>query len=131
MDRQVTTGDDAVELARVGLFELIHVGSRFSSRFWNDTEAGDGQAGEGIGYAFRVMRALLQRLFNFRAPPRPRSDIERARQLIAAIDAGGIPLDKTIVNRIAESFGLEVSRKARLEDTIARIRAALTRYGQG
>ena len=54
-------------------------------------------------------------------------EIRRARQLIAAIDAGGIPLDPSIITRIAEGLGLEVSRKARMEDTIKRIRAAIER----
>lgn len=54
-------------------------------------------------------------------------EIRRARQLIAAIDAGGIPLDPARINRIAEDMGLEVSKKARLEDTIERIRVALKR----
>ena len=74
------------------------------------------------------MKNFLRRLFGY--PPaktKPLSDIDRARQLIAAIDAGGIPLDKSIINRIAESFGLEVSRTARTEETIDRIRAALKR----
>lgn len=75
-----------------------------------------------------TMQAFLQRLFR-RSPAAnaPLSDTERARQLIAAIDRGGIPLDKAIIDRIAESFGLEVSKSARTEDTIARIRAALKR----
>lgn len=47
-------------------------------------------------------------------------DIACARQLIAAIDAGGIPLDKAIINRVAESFGLEVSRTAHTDETIMR-----------
>jgi len=47
--------------------------------------------------------------------------------LITAIDAGGIPLDPRRISRIAESLGLEVSRKAATEDTIERIRAALKR----
>lgn len=54
-------------------------------------------------------------------------EIRRARQLIAAIDAGGIPLDPARINRIAEDIGLEVSKKARLEGTIERIREALKR----
>lgn len=74
------------------------------------------------------MKAFLQRLFK---PSRQHvarlSDLDRARQLIAAIDRGGIPLDEAIIKRIAESFGLEVSRTARTEDTIERIRAALQR----
>lgn len=74
------------------------------------------------------MKAFLRRLFS-RSPPsnQPLSDIDRARQLIAAIDRGGVPLDKAIIDRIAESFGLEVSKSARMEDTMDRIRAALKR----
>jgi len=56
------------------------------------------------------------------------TEIQRAKQLISAIDAGGIPLDPARVSRIAESLGLEVSRKARMEDTIERIRMAIERY---
>lgn len=77
------------------------------------------------------MKAFLLRLF--RRSPAGRgsvSDIDRARQLIAAIDAGGIPLDKAIIKRIAESFGLEVPRTARTEVTIERIRSALKRCDQ-
>jgi hypothetical protein len=74
------------------------------------------------------MKTFLHRLFRcIAAPKQPPSDIERARQLIAAIDRGGLPLDKAIINRIAESFGLEVSKTAAMADTIARIRAALER----
>jgi hypothetical protein len=73
------------------------------------------------------LKAFLHRLLKRRAAGMPGSDLDRARQLISAIDRGGIPLDKAIINRIAESFGLEVSRSARTEDTIARIRAALKR----
>lgn len=51
----------------------------------------------------------------------------RARQLIAAIDRGGVPLNTARINAIARDLGLEVSRKAAIEDTIARIRLALTR----
>lgn len=54
-------------------------------------------------------------------------EIRRARQLIAAIDAGGIPLDPARINRIAEDMGLEVSRKERQEITVERIRVALKR----
>lgn len=74
------------------------------------------------------MKALLRRFFNFSpAANQPLSDMDRARQLIAAIDRGGVPLDKAIIDRIAESFGLEVPKSARMEDTIERIRAALKR----
>ena len=74
------------------------------------------------------MKAFLRRLFGRPAPcPHPVAEVERARQLIAAIDAGGVPLDPRRITRIAESLGLEVSRKARMENTIERIRAALQR----
>jgi hypothetical protein len=49
--------------------------------------------------------------------------------LIAAIDAGGLPLNPARVNDIARSLGLEVSSKAPVEETIGRIRRALARAG--
>jgi len=52
-------------------------------------------------------------------------DRQRAIDLITAIDAGGIPLNPARVYAIGRTLGLEVSRHARVEDTIARIRAAL------
>lgn len=58
---------------------------------------------------------------------KPLSDIEQAQQLIDAIDHGGIPLNPTKVNAIARNLGLEVSRRAPVEHTIARIRAYLLR----
>jgi len=51
----------------------------------------------------------------------------QARALIAAIDAGGIPLHPAKVNQIARDLGLEVSREAPVEATIARIRELLLR----
>jgi hypothetical protein len=55
------------------------------------------------------------------------SEIERAKNLIAAIDRGGIPLNPVRVNLIARDLGLEVSRKAAVEETIQRIRQAIAR----
>ncbi|MDD3935579.1 hypothetical protein [Rhodoferax sp.] len=52
---------------------------------------------------------------------------QRAKALIAAIDAGGLPLNAAVVNDIARKLGLEVSTRARMEDTILRIRMALKR----
>jgi len=75
------------------------------------------------------MNTLISRLVNWLKPhDSTPAEIRRARQLIAAIDAGGIPLDPARISRIAEGLGLEVSKKARMEDTIARIREALKRY---
>lgn len=70
---------------------------------------------------FARLRALFLR------PPIPIDDYERARQLIAAIDRGGIPLNAAKVNAIARDLGLEVSPKARIEETVLRIRRALNR----
>ena len=55
------------------------------------------------------------------------SDIEQARMLIQAIDRGGIPLNPARVNHIARSLGLEVSTRAPVDQTIARIRACVQR----
>ena len=66
----------------------------------------------------------------FRRPLRkhvPLSDLEQARQLIEAIDRGGIPLYPGKVNAIARNLGLEVSSRAPVEETIERIRAWLRR----
>jgi hypothetical protein len=52
-------------------------------------------------------------------------EIQRALDLIRAIDAGGLPLNPARVNQIARSLGLEVSTRAEVADTIARIRATL------
>jgi hypothetical protein len=68
------------------------------------------------------IRTLLRR----RAPPLP-SARQRALDLIAAIDAGGVPLNPARVNDIARNLGLEVSGAARMGETIERIRAALAR----
>ena len=66
-------------------------------------------------------------LARFLRRPGPPGAEQRARQLIAAIDAGGLPLNAAIVNDIARALGLEVSARASMDDTIARIRAALRR----
>ena len=57
----------------------------------------------------------------------PLSHIEHARRLIDAIDRGGIPLNPAKVNAIARSFGLDVSRRAPVDETVERIRACLRR----
>jgi hypothetical protein len=54
-------------------------------------------------------------------------EITQARQLIAAVDRGGIPLNPAKVNAIARNLGLEVSRKAPVEETLERIRKAVAR----
>ena len=54
-------------------------------------------------------------------------ELQRARELLAAIDAGGIPLNPAIVNRIARGLGLEVSPAAPMDETVERIRQAVVR----
>ncbi|MDP3540122.1 MAG: hypothetical protein Q8S26_15620 [Azonexus sp.] len=70
---------------------------------------------------FRWLKSLLA------AKGKPLSDIEQARRLIVAVDRGGIPLNPAKVSAIARELGLEVSKKAPVEETIERIRHALTR----
>lgn len=70
---------------------------------------------------FSRLKALFFR------PAAPLSDYARARQLIAAVDRGGIPLNPAKVNAIARSLGLEVQRHAAVEATLQRIRLALER----
>ncbi len=71
--------------------------------------------------------SLLRRIKNL-LPRRTVPTVEqRARDLIAAIDAGGLPLNALRVNAIARDLGLEVSSRAAVEDTIERIRRALQR----
>jgi hypothetical protein len=68
---------------------------------------------------------LLKALFS---KPKPvQTEWQRAADLIRAIDAGGLPLNPARVNDIARQLGLEVSTKAPMEDTIARIRKVLAR----
>ena len=71
----------------------------------------------------RLFNWLQRRLFKCQAL----SDIEQARMLIQAIDRGGIPLNPARVNHIARSLGLEVSTRAPVDQTIARIRACVKR----
>jgi hypothetical protein len=72
--------------------------------------------------------AIIVRLRRWlRLCPPPPIEVLQARQLIAAIDAGGIPLNPVRVNQIARNLGLEVSRHAPTDETLERIRAALAR----
>lgn len=79
--------------------------------------------------AFRVHKpSLIGRLRDWLAPRQTwPPEVQRARELIAAVDAGGVPLHPGKVNQIARSLGLDVSSKAPVEDTIERVRQALQR----
>ena len=69
----------------------------------------------------RTLKAWLRR-----KPKLPR-ELQAGKDVITAIDAGGLPLDPARINRIARELGLEVSARAPLEDTVARLRAAVER----
>jgi hypothetical protein len=74
------------------------------------------------------MARLQQWLQQWRARRQPApSARQQALDLIAAIDRGGLPLNPARVNQIARGLGLEVSRHAAMDDTVARIRRALAR----
>lgn len=70
-----------------------------------------------------TFKDLIQRRQQTRNPAP--SVEQRAQSLLAAIDAGGIPLNPAIVNDIARKLGLEVSVQAPMDETIARIRKAV------
>jgi hypothetical protein len=67
----------------------------------------------------RWLRTLLTR----GAAPTPA--LQRAADLLAAVDAGGLPLHPARVNDIARSLGLPVSPAEKVSDTVDRIRAAM------
>jgi len=69
------------------------------------------------------LRRLLSQRAQTQAPVAP--ELQRAQALIAAVDAGGIPLHPAKVNQIARDLGLAVSREEPVEATISRIRAWL------
>jgi hypothetical protein len=71
----------------------------------------------------RTLRWLKARLS--RANP-PTAE-QRAKDLLVAIDAGGLPLNPARINDLARQLGLEVSIRAPMADTIERIRQALNR----
>ncbi len=75
-----------------------------------------------------TFKDLIQRRQQTRTPA---STVEqRAQSLLAAIDAGGIPLNPAIVNDIARKLGLEVSMQAPMDETITRIRTAVNRVAR-
>ena len=78
----------------------------------------------------RLTSRLTSRLTAWLWPrPAPSTERQQAQALVDAVDAGGLPLNPARVNQIARQLGLEVSTPAPVEQTIARIRAALARQG--
>jgi hypothetical protein len=71
------------------------------------------------------MRRVLEWFRRLRVREQEAPEWQRAAALVAAIDAGGLPLNPARVNDIARQLGLEVSTRASVDETIARIRNAL------
>ena len=72
----------------------------------------------------RLLRTIKSWL---RRRPKLPCELQAGKDVIAAIDAGGLPLDAARVNRIARDLGLEVSPRAPLDETVVRLRAAVER----
>jgi hypothetical protein len=53
-----------------------------------------------------------------------------AKDLLDAVDKGGVPLNPSKINAIARSLGLDVKKSAKPEEIIARLREAVTRASQ-
>jgi hypothetical protein len=69
---------------------------------------------------------FMKRVKALLTPSKPLSaEQQRARDLIDAVDAGGVPLNPARVNDIGRKLGLDVSIHAPVEETIERIRAVL------
>ena len=73
----------------------------------------------------RLSELLARYLGGAKATPKALSAEQRARDLIAAVDAGGLPLNPMIVNDIARQLGLVVEVNAQMTDTIEGIRKVL------
>ena len=61
------------------------------------------------------------------AKPAVAPEIQTAKDLLSAIDEGGIPLNPSKLNNVARDIGLDVSKSAKPEETIKRIRDAVQR----
>jgi len=55
-------------------------------------------------------------------------EIKVAKSLLKSLEAGGIPLNTAKLNKIGRDLGLDISKKAKPEETIARIKEAVARY---
>jgi len=64
------------------------------------------------------------------APVNLSPELQAAQDLLTAIDTGGVPLNPAKINQIARNIGLEVSKSAKPEETISRLREAVSRGSQ-
>jgi hypothetical protein len=57
-------------------------------------------------------------------------ELQAGKDVVEAIDAGGVPLNPVRINQIARNLGLEVATSAPVEQTVERLRAAVERGTQ-
>ena len=67
-------------------------------------------------------KLVFGKLFKAEDPVR-----RRARLLISSIDAGGLPTDPILINRIGRALGLDISPSDPMPLTIQRIRECLAK----
>lgn len=72
----------------------------------------------------RLLRTLNS-LFGRRRSLPP--ELQAGRDVVKAIDAGGVPLNPARINQIARNLGLEVAANAPVGETVERLRAAVER----
>lgn len=54
-------------------------------------------------------------------------ELQAGKEVIDAVDAGGVPLYPARINQIARDLGLDVAASAPVEQTVERLRAAVAR----
>jgi soluble lytic murein transglycosylase-like protein len=77
-------------------------------------------SGQPVEVADRIAGAMDQ-------PMHDAPEMQAARAVLDRVDSGGIPLNPAKLRDTAEGLGLEVSRDARPEETVQRIRDAVQR----
>ncbi|MBI3095067.1 MAG: hypothetical protein HYY97_09365 [Rhodocyclales bacterium] len=69
----------------------------------------------------KTLKALFGR--GGKLPP----ELLAGKEVIDAVDAGGVPLYPARINQIARDLGLDVAASAPVEQTVERLRAAVAR----
>lgn len=69
----------------------------------------------------KTLNALFGR--GSKLPP----ELQAGKDVIDAVDAGGVPLYPARINQIARDLGLDVAASAPVEQTVERLRAAVAR----
>ena len=72
----------------------------------------------------RLLKTLNSLLGRRRSLP---LELQAGKDVVEAINAGGVPLNPARINQIARNLGLEVATSAPVEQTVERLRAAVER----